>query len=49
MEVIETCEKAGIMHDVGAVFSYLHEFEEKEEYMKNVIIRIISGKMLKFT
>ena len=32
MEVIETCEKAGIMHDVGAVFSYLHEFGKKEEY-----------------
>lgn len=25
-----TCEKAGMMHDVNAIFSYLHAFEEKE-------------------
>ena len=24
-----TCEKAGMMHDVHAIFSYLHKFEEK--------------------
>lgn len=28
----ETCEKAGMMHDVKQIFSYLHEFEEKEEH-----------------
>lgn len=27
-----TCEKAGIMHDINAVFSYLHAFEEKEAH-----------------
>lgn len=27
-----TCENAGMMHDVNAVFHYLHTFEEKEEY-----------------
>ena len=26
----KTCEKAGMMHDVNAIFRYLHEFEEKE-------------------
>lgn len=30
----ETCEKAGIMHDVRQIFQYLHEFEEKEEHMQ---------------
>jgi len=28
----ETCEKAGMMHNVDQVFHYLYEFEEKEEY-----------------
>lgn len=27
----ETCQQAGILHDVHQIFSYLHEFEEKEE------------------
>lgn len=27
----ETCEKAGILHDVNQIFHYLHTFEEKEE------------------
>ena len=26
------CEKAGILHDIHAVFRYLHAFEEKEEH-----------------
>ena len=26
----DTCRKAGIMHDVNAIFRYLHTFEEKE-------------------
>lgn len=26
----ETCEKAGMMHDINGIFRYLHEFEEKE-------------------
>lgn len=28
----ETCEKAGMMHDIRQIFHYLHEFEEKEEH-----------------
>lgn len=28
----ETCEQAGMMHDVRQIFHYLHEFEEKEEH-----------------
>lgn len=27
----ETCEKAGMMHDIRQIFTYLHAFEEKEE------------------
>lgn len=27
-----TCEKAGMMHDIHAIFGYLHAFEEKEEH-----------------
>ena len=27
----EICEKAGLMHEVNRIFSYLHEFEEKAE------------------
>lgn len=27
-----TCEKAGMMHDANAIFTYLHAFEEKEEH-----------------
>lgn len=27
-----TCEKAGILHDVNAIFRYLHTFEEKEKH-----------------
>lgn len=27
-----TCEKAGMMHDIKAIFGYLHAFEEKEEH-----------------
>lgn len=27
----DTCEKAGMMHDVRQIFRYLHTFEEKEE------------------
>lgn len=26
----ETCERAGIMHDIHGIFSYLHAFEEKD-------------------
>ena len=26
-----TCEKAGILHDVNRIFTYLHTFEDKEE------------------
>lgn len=26
----ETCEKAGIMHDINRIFHYLHEFEQKD-------------------
>ena len=26
------CEKAGIMHDVREIFTYLHTYEEKERY-----------------
>lgn len=26
-----TCEKAGLMHEVNPIFTYLHTFEEKEE------------------
>jgi len=28
------CEKAGIMHDVREIFSYLHRFEEKETFQQ---------------
>lgn len=27
-----TCEKAGILHDINGIFSYLHAFEDKEEH-----------------
>lgn len=28
----ETCEKAGMLHDIRQIFSYLHQFEEKETH-----------------
>lgn len=28
----DTCEKAGILHDINVVFGYLHSFEEKEAH-----------------
>ncbi len=28
----QTCEKAGMMHDINGIFHYLHAFEEKEEH-----------------
>lgn len=28
----QTCEKAGLMHDVNRIFHYLHAFEEKEAF-----------------
>ena len=27
--LIKTCEKAGMMHDIKQIFTYLHTFEEK--------------------
>lgn len=30
----QTCEKAGMMHDIRQIFTYLHTFEEKEEELQ---------------
>ncbi len=30
----KTCAQAGMMHDVGQIFHYLHEFEEKEVFQQ---------------
>ena len=30
----ETCEKAGIVHDIREVFRYLHTYEEDEKFLQ---------------
>ena len=37
----ETCERAGMLHDVNRIFRYLHAFEEKEAFLQTSLFDVL--------